>query len=237
MLATGTAALIDELNRLANAQFASPEFRHLLAIPFTPARARCYAVHLARYQDHRRDCWAYVQGAAPLPVKRMIWAHESEELINDPRADTDHSTLAAREAETLGLTPEEFAQYEIVPGATAAFYAWVHLSKDRPWLEAFTVSSMLERRNDDSVVEGGGLSHRMGHKIAQDLGLPLERLKNSTVHMAADMEHARMLERVAEAYATTDEARNAMLRAARDTYVVDRAFRGAIAEALEDIAE
>jgi hypothetical protein len=235
MLATGVAELIAELNRMANAQFASPEFRHLLSIPFTPARARCYAVHLARYQDHRRDCWGYVQGAAPLPVKRLIWAHESDELINDPRADTDHSTLAAREAETLGMSPEEFASYELIPGATAAFYAWVHLSKDRPWLEAFTVSSMLERRNDDSVVEGGGLSHRMGHKIAHDLGLPLERLKNSTVHMAADMEHARMLERVAEQYATTDEARNAMLRAARDTYIVDRAFRGALAEALEDI--
>jgi hypothetical protein len=235
MLATATAALIDELNRLANAQFASPEFGHLLSIPFTPARARCYAVHLARYQDHRRDCWGYVQGAAPLPVKRLIWAHESEELINDPRADADHSTLAAGEAETLGLSPEEFARYEIVPGATAAFYAWIHLSKDRPWLEAFTVSSMLERRNDDSVIEGGGLSHRMGHKIANDLGLPLDRLKNSTVHMAADIEHARLLERVAEQYATTDEARAAMLRAAHDTYVVDRAFRGAVAEALEDI--
>src|SRR5579883_3119342 len=94
MLASGVAALIDELNRLANAQFASPEFQHLLSIKFTPARARCYAVHLARYQDHRRDCWGYVQGAAPLPVKRLIWAHESEELINDPRADADHSTLA-----------------------------------------------------------------------------------------------------------------------------------------------
>jgi hypothetical protein len=99
MLTTGVAALIDELNRMANAQFESPEFRHLLSIRFTPARARCYAVHLARYQDHRRDCWGYVQGAAPLPVKRLIWAHETEELINDPRADADHSTLAAREAE------------------------------------------------------------------------------------------------------------------------------------------
>ncbi|HEY7066267.1 MAG TPA: iron-containing redox enzyme family protein [Chloroflexota bacterium] len=237
MLATGLAALVDELNRLANAQFATPEFRHLLSIQFTPARARCYAVHLARYQDHRRDCWGYVQGAAPLPVKRLVWQHESDELINDPRADTDHSTLAAREAEALGMTPEEFAAYEIVPGATAAFYAWVHLSRDRPWLEAFTVSSMLERRNDDSVIEGGGLSHRLGHKIAQDLGLPLKNLQNSTVHMAADVEHARLLEWVAERYATTDEAQRAMLRAAHDTYVVDCAFRGALAEALEDITE
>ena len=104
-------------------------------------------------------------------------------------------------------------------------------------VEAFTVSSMLERRDDDSVIEGGGLSHRMGHKIVHDLGLPLQRLENSTVHMAADMEHARMLDRAAEQYATTYEGtRAAMLRAARETYVIDRAFRGALAEALEDIA-
>ena len=235
MLAMGVAELIAELNRLANAQFDSPEFRHLLSIRLTPARARCYAVHLARYQDHRRDCWGYVQGAAPLPVKRLIWAHEQEELISDPRAGTDHSTLAAREAETLGMTREEFEQFELAPGAIAAFYAWIHLSKDRPWLEAFTVSSMLERRNDDSVIHGGGLSHRMGRKMAEELGIPLKQLTNSTVHMAADVEHAKLLEWVAERYATTDEARNAMLRAARDTFIVDRAFRGAIAEALEDI--
>jgi hypothetical protein len=87
------------------------------------------------------------------------------------------------------------------------------------------------------VIEGGGLSHRLGHKIAQDLGLPLKNLQNSTVHMAADVEHARLLEWVAERYATTDEAQRAMLRAAHDTYVVDCAFRGALAEALEDITE
>src|SRR4051812_47496551 len=95
MLATATAALIDELNRMANAQYETPELRHLLSIRLTPARARCYAAHLSRYQDHRRDCWGYVQGAAPLAVKRLIWAHEQDELIADPRAGMDHSTLSA----------------------------------------------------------------------------------------------------------------------------------------------
>jgi hypothetical protein len=228
--------LIEELNRLANAQFESPEFRHLLSIPLTPRRAQIYSLHMARYVDNRRDCWGYVLGAAPLDVKRLIWKHEEDELILDPRAGTDHSTLSAREAERLGMAPEEFARAEIAPGATAAFYAWIHLAKDRSWLEAFAASSMLERRNDDSVIQGGGLSRRMGFKMANDLGIPLKELTNATVHMDADLEHSKMLERVAERYATTDEGRQAMLRGARETYVLDRAFRGAVAEALEDIA-
>ena len=85
-MATSTTALVDELNRLANAQFESPEFRHLLALPLTVPRARCYTIHMAHYVNNRRDCWGYVQGAAPLPVKRLVWAHEQEELIHDPRA-------------------------------------------------------------------------------------------------------------------------------------------------------
>jgi hypothetical protein len=71
--------------------------------------------------------------------------------------------------------------------------------------------------------------------MSEDLGIPLERLRMSTVHMEADVEHASMLEVVAHEYATTDEARRAMLRAARETLLIDRAFRGAVAEAMEDL--
>ena len=234
-MATSTATLVDELNRLANAQFESPELRHLLSLPLTPARGRCYTVHMAHYVNNRRDCWGYVQGAAPLPVKRMVWAHEQEELIHDPRAGTDHSTLSAQEAGLLGVSRDEVERAELIPGAVTAFWAWLHLAKSLPWLEAFTASSMLERRNDDAVIEGGALSQRMGLKMAQELGIPLERNVNATVHMAADVEHASMLEEVLREYVSTDEARQAVLRAARMTYTIDRAFRGALAEAMEDL--
>jgi pyrroloquinoline quinone (PQQ) biosynthesis protein C len=185
--------------------------------------------------NNRRDCWGYVQGAAPLDVKRLVWAHEQDELIHDPRAGTDHSTLATREGELLGLSAADIEHAELVPGAVAAFYAWLHLAKSRPWLEAFTASSMLERRNDEAVIHGGSLSRRMALKWATDLGIPLERQQNATVHMAADVEHANMLERVAERHATSTEARAAIVRAAHETFVIDRAFRGALAEAMEDL--
>jgi pyrroloquinoline quinone (PQQ) biosynthesis protein C len=237
MIASGVRELVDELNRMANAQFESPEFQHLLSIPLTRKRAQAYSVHMARYVDNRRDCWGFVLGAAPLEVKRWIWKHEEDELILDPRAGTDHSTLSAREAETLGMSAEEFARAQVVPAAIAAFYAWIHLSKDRPWLEAFAASSMLERRNDDSVIQGGGFSRRMGFKMADELGIPLKKLTNATVHMDADLEHSKMLEQVAERYADTEAGRQAMLRGARETFLIDRAFRGAVAEAMEDIPD
>ena len=94
---------------------------------------------------------------------------------------------------------------------------------------------MLERRNDDAVIQGGGLSYRMGLKMAEELGIPLERNVNATVHMAADIEHASMLEEVLREYGSTDAARDGVLRAAEMTYTVDRALRRALAEAMEDL--
>src|SRR5215831_4732460 len=107
MIATRARELLAELDRMANAQFESPEFRHLLSLPLTIPRARCFSTHMAHYVNNRRDCWGYVQGAAPLPVKRMIWAHEQEELVHDPRAGTDHSALATQEAGLFGVSREE----------------------------------------------------------------------------------------------------------------------------------
>jgi pyrroloquinoline quinone (PQQ) biosynthesis protein C len=188
---------------------------------------------MAHYVNNRRDCWGHVMGAAPLDVKRMIWAHEQEELIHDPRAGTDHSALALGEAGLVGLNREQVEQAELLPGAIAAFYAWIHLAKDRPWREAFAASSMLERRNDDAVIDGGGMSYRRGTKLARELGIPLERNPNATVHMEADVEHATMLDEVAARYAVDDEGRRALIRGARETYLIDRAFIGSIADALE----
>jgi pyrroloquinoline quinone (PQQ) biosynthesis protein C len=235
MLTSSVAELMAELDEMANAQFETPEFRHLFAVPMTLPRARLYTIQMTHFVLNRRTCWAYVQAAAPLDVKRLVCAHEQEELIHDTRAGTDHPTLAARESAVLGVTWEEIEQADLVPGVAAAFWAWIHLAKDLPWLESFAASSAMERRNSDAVVRGGGVSARMARKMARELDIPLDRFVNATTHMDADVEHASLMEQVAERYVTTDEARRAVLRAARETYVIDRAFRGAIAEAMEDL--
>jgi len=229
---TRAAETLAEVYAMANAQFESPEFRQLLGTPFTLERARSFSIQMGRYVANRRDCWGYAQGAAPLDVKRLIWAHEQEELVLDPEVGMDHFTLATREAEVLGLTPEDFEQAEVVPGCQAAFYAWIHLAKDRPWLEAVTSCSVLEVRNSAAVVKGGSLSSRIRRKLIDELGLPAEKLINANRHAVADEAHASLLEHVVAGHVHTREDQQTVLRGARESFVIDRAFRAALASPL-----
>jgi hypothetical protein len=99
----------DELVRLCNEQFESPPFKRLLNISFTRERAQHYSIQMAFYVQNRRDCWGYVQGSAPLDIKRMIWRHEEDELIGrKAEGKIDHIALAVREGEVLGLSAEAF---------------------------------------------------------------------------------------------------------------------------------
>ena len=229
------AETVAELRRMANAQFETPEFRALLDLPFTRERARVFTIHMARYIANRRDCWAYVQGGAPLEVKRLIWRHEQEELIEDPNVGTDHFTLATREARALGLSAEDIEQAEPLPGAVSAFYAWTYLAKDRPWLEGVAASSILELRNSGAVVVGGSLSSRIRRKLVEEAGLPAEGLVNQNRHSVADDEHATLLDHVVDKYVCTEQEKAQILRGAVDSLLVDRAFRGALAAALARI--
>ncbi|HXG52255.1 MAG TPA: iron-containing redox enzyme family protein [candidate division Zixibacteria bacterium] len=227
--------LKSELDHMANAQFESPEFRRLFSVRLTPERARFYIIHNALYTKNRRDCWGFVLGAAPLDVKKLIWKHEEDELISDRREGLDHYTLVVRQAASVGVSAEEIERAEPIPGARAAHYAWLFLAKDRPWLQAFTSSTMLERRNNGRIVKGGGLSARIARKWVEELGIPLEEAPSSKVHSVADVEHSDMMWGVFEKHARTDEAQREVLAAARECMEIDRAYRGALAAAMEAI--
>src|ERR1041385_4007033 len=151
--------LIDEM---VNRQFDAPEFKKLLAVPLTPGRIQVHRHHMTYYGANRRDCWAFVSGKAPLDVKRAIWAHEKDELIHDVRMGRAHVT-----EEDLRERDESL----LVPGAKAAFYAWLYCAREKPWLEGLFYSHILERRNNNVVVKGGGLSERWKRKQQADLGV------------------------------------------------------------------
>ncbi|HLG73473.1 MAG TPA: hypothetical protein VK009_23885 [Chloroflexota bacterium] len=226
---TRAAETLAEINAMANAQFESPEFRQLLGTRFTRERARFFTIQMGRYVANRRDCWGFAQGASPLDVKRLIWAHEQEELVLDPEVGMDHFTLATREAELLGLTEQDFEDADVHPACQAAFYAWIHLAKDRPWLEAVATCSVLEVRNSGAVIQGGSLSSRIKRKFVDELGLPAEQLINTGRHSVADEAHATLLQQVLAAHVHTASDQAAVLRGARESYILDRAFRGALA--------
>ena len=220
--------LLKTLDKMVNDQFDSVEFNALLNLPLTMERGRFYVVQNALYTSNRRDCWGYVQGGAPLEVKRVIWKHESDELINDPRAGMDHYALTVKQCEVIGLTPEDFEKAEIPAMVRACFYAWHHIAMRSHWLAAYTASHMLERRNNGKIVNGGGMSYRVGKKFENELGINLKRMISLDVHVVADMDHSENISAIFERYVKTPQDCELVLQGARDSMAVDRAYRGAL---------
>jgi pyrroloquinoline quinone (PQQ) biosynthesis protein C len=221
------------IRELSNQQFETDEFRRLFALPLTPARARAWTIHLAHFIHNRRDCWGYALGASPLDVKQLIWEHEREELIHDPRAGSDHATLAFREAELFGLTPEDILSAPLDPAAATAIYGWLYLAKDPRWLVALVAVSIIEFRNSEDVIRGGGFSGRMRAKLHRELGIPTEQLQNQNVHTAADVEHALILRQVLDRHVHTEEDAALVLWAVEQSLLVDRCYRAGELHAME----
>lgn len=227
--------LLAKLDKMVNDQFESQEFKSFLSVPLTLERGRFYVVQNALYTSNRRDCWAYVQGSAPLEVKKVIWEHESDELIHDPRAGMDHYSLTVKQGEVIGLTREDFEQAEVPPMVRSCFYAWHHIALRSHWLAAYTSSHMLERRNNGKIVKGGGMSFRVGKKFENELGINLKKMISLDVHVVADTEHSENISEMFERYVKTKQDRDLVLQGARDSMAIDRAYRGALGYYMERI--
>jgi pyrroloquinoline quinone (PQQ) biosynthesis protein C len=165
----------------------------------------------------------------------MIWKHESDELVNDPRANTDHYTLTVRQGEHIGLTPEDFENAELPPIARACFYAWCHIAVRSHWLTAYASSHMLERRNNGEIVKGGGMSYRMGKKFEKELGISLKKMASLDLHAVADTAHSDDMAQMFELYVKTPLDRDLVLKGARESMAIDRAYRGGLAYYMEQI--
>ena len=227
-----------KLHQLANAQFDSPEYKRILGIEWTLPRARMYVLQRAHFVLNRRDCWGYVQAAAPFDVKQLVWDHEREELMGDEARGVDnHYMLGIQEGAALGLTPDDFADTPMLPGTAACCYAWIHLAKDRPWLEAMPVCAATELSNSDEVIRGGSFSRRCAEKMRDGAGIPFAQQPNNTEHIAADVEHANLLMEVVRRHARTPEARAQVLKGCIETWRIERAFKGQLAYAMAEIPE
>jgi len=227
--------LLKSLDQMVNDQFESIEFKNFLGVPLTLERGRFYVVQNALYTSNRRDCWGYVQGGAPLQVKRIIWEHESDELINDPRAGMDHYALSVKQGEVIGLRPEDFEKAQVPSMVRACFYAWHHVAMHNHWLSAYTASHMLERRNNGKIVKDGGMSYRVGKKFENELGINLKRMISLDVHVVADTDHSENISEMFERYVKTAEDCELVLKGARESMAIDRAYRGALGYYMEQI--
>lgn len=233
----GIEALWTELVRMCNEQFESKPFKRLLSTRFTKTRAQHYSIQMAFYVANRRDCWGYVQGSAPLEVKKLIWQHEEDELIGrKSEGKQDHITLAVKEGEVFGLSAEAFERTPPLEGGEVCFSAWIRLAQ-RSWLEAIAASTILEMRNSGELIDDGSLSRRIGAMLERDLGIPMKKQINTAEHVVMDVEHAHLLMQVARRYADTEGARKAILRGAAESLMIDRVYRDHLADMLEALPE
>jgi Iron-containing redox enzyme len=227
-----------ELYAMANAQFESEPFRRLLGLRFNRRRAAQYVIQRTHWTMNRRDCWASVQAVAPLGVKKLVWDHEREELEGDAaRGLPDHYTLSIQEGEAIGLTRADFDRVRPTDGCLTCCYAWLHLAQHSPWLKAVASAACLETSNSDEVVRGGGMAHRMAIKFRDEAGIPFKEQPANVEHMAADVGHAHLLLEVIARYVTTEAERQLVIEGARESWAIDRVWKGQLADAVAAVAE
>jgi hypothetical protein len=233
---TNPNELKEALNRLVNEHYQTPEIIHFNRFPVNLARAGVLMIHRVFYTMNRRDCWGSVQSSAPMDVKKLVWAHEQDELISDARFGGDHQTAEVEKAIKLtGFTREAIMAIEPVPGCSAAFAAWLNLSKHSSWIKSFSASAILERANNNRLVKGGGSALRDYQRYSAEVKERIGKVPGHDVHNVADEEHSDMMEVVLDRHAVTAEAARDALEGARQSLVYDRAYRGALAVRLEAI--
>jgi len=233
---TGIKELRETLNRMVNEHYESAEMVRFFSFPMTLARGKVMLSHQLHFNMNRRNCWGHVQGSSPPEIKRLVWEHEKDELYSDPRFGGDHHSASLQKATRVtGLFPEALYSADLIPGCHAAFSAWLHLAKNSPWLKALSASTILERANNNRIVEGGGVSVRDYARYSEELRQALADIPGHDVHNVADEDHSDMMEGVLEKYAATEEAQRQILEGAKDSLAFDRAFRGSIAIVLEKI--
>jgi hypothetical protein len=227
-------AFAREVRARANAQHETPQSKRMYTLRFTSERARYHTLQRAHWTLNRRDCWAFAQALAPMEVKKMVWAHEEDELAGSrARGIEDHYALRVRESALLGLTLEDFRNTPMHPGTRTSAYAWIHLCKDSHWLTSVAACCALEISNSSQWVEGGGGSYRMGKRYEEDLGIPFHKQVNAKEHAEVDVEHAHMLMQIARRYAITPEALDLLMQGLIESWDIETVWKGQVVEMLE----
>jgi pyrroloquinoline quinone (PQQ) biosynthesis protein C len=221
-----------QLVELVRRFFRTSEVERYFATKLTPPRAQVVAGQFGLFVRNRRDCWAFVAGGAPYDVKKLIAEHEYEELILDERAKGDHYSLWVRQGMAVGLTRDQMDNAEPLPTTLATTYAWLHIAKSWPWLDAVAASGILEWTNDDRYVEGGALATRSAKRWMGDLGFTEAQIPNFVVHREADVEHGSMTTGIIERYGTSDGDPARVVRAATMSLSLFQVFLGGLADAM-----
>jgi pyrroloquinoline quinone (PQQ) biosynthesis protein C len=114
----------------------SPELEHYFSVKMNKSRAQLMISQLGLYIRHRRDCWSHVSGNCPImAIKQKILEHEFGEVIKDQYSQYGHLQLIVKQAQKVGMTPEECLSVKPIPTTTATLYAWGWITREKSWLE------------------------------------------------------------------------------------------------------
>ena len=230
--------LEETLVELAIDQHRSDAFKRLFSAKFTKKGAQEYFLQHSLFNLNRRDCWGFVQGAAPMAVKRLVWDHEQGELAGDEkRGVADHYTLAVKQGASFGVSPDDFYKEQPLDIPFACFQAWINIARTSPWLEAAAASACLELDNADDVIPTGCISRRIGEKMRDELGIPMKKQYSNAEHVEADMEHGKLIIQLARMYGDSAEAREQIVTGTKKSFAIERAFRGFTATLIEKYAK
>ena len=184
----------------------------------------------------RRSAWAYIIARCPhLEIKKELLAHETEEMIFDPRCGSDHYTLWVRHGEAVGLTADQVHNAQPLPTTRAALCGWSWLAFNLSWLEGLGGVAVLERVNLDTIIPGGAHQTRAQERWMRDLGLTEEQLPNFKLHREADTDHKGQTLKLLADHAKTDVQWEGILDASRQSLEFWQVFLGGIAREMESI--
>jgi pyrroloquinoline quinone (PQQ) biosynthesis protein C len=226
--------LQEKLDQICREHIEESHRLKLRDVDLTPARGRLIAVQRALFNKNRRDCWGAVQCSSPIDVKRVVWAHEEEELIRDPRCGSDHYSLHVRRCMALGLTREEIENAHPLASSRAAFYAWLYIARTKPWLQALSSSSILER--DANMMSARGDVKRNTEKWKKELGLSDKDMEVSTANENADGDHSDMMADIFDRHAATPELQVLVLQGACESLEINRTFIAGLTEAAKRLS-
>jgi pyrroloquinoline quinone (PQQ) biosynthesis protein C len=144
--------------------------------------------------------------------------------------------LIVKQAERLGLTPQQVIDTKPIPSTTATLYAWAWQTRAKSWIEGLSALTVTEWTNDDRLLKdiGGGHSTRMGKRWTEDMGVAWRDMPNFVAHSQADEEHSDMFLPFLEQYAVGEQEQIA-LDAVKESLDLFALYRAGVARAMEQI--
>ena len=227
---------IEILNEMTRDLFETKEVKDFLETRLTRRKAQIISQQYGLFVRYRRSAWAYCLARAPhMDVKRELLKHENEELLFDPRCNSDHYNLWVVHGKAVGLTEDEVNNAKPLPTTRAALNGWIYLSMYRPWYESLGGVSVLERTNMESVVPGGAHQTRAERRWIEDLGFTAEQLPNFRVHREADIDHQSDIMKMLEKYMVSEFQWEGVVDASNESYDYWRVFLGGITQAMCEV--